>query len=33
VATIVIAKSEGAIDEETFEREIGGTRRAVADAV
>lgn len=33
VATIVIAKSEGAIDEETFERELGGTRRVVADAV
>ncbi|MBS0252299.1 MAG: dicarboxylate/amino acid:cation symporter [Proteobacteria bacterium] len=31
VATIVIAKSEGAIDEETFERELGGNGRVVAD--
>lgn len=33
VATIVIAKSEGAIDEETFERELGGNGRVVAEPV
>lgn len=33
IATIVIAKSEGAIDEETFDREIGRNRSLVADAV
>lgn len=33
VATIVIAKSEGAIDEEMFERELGGNGRIVAEAV
>lgn len=32
IATIVIAKSEGAIDEETFERELGGNGGVVADA-
>ncbi|WP_414464056.1 dicarboxylate/amino acid:cation symporter [Hyphomicrobium sp. DY-1] len=33
IATIVIAKSEGAIDEETFERELGGNGGVIADAV
>ncbi|WP_029671147.1 dicarboxylate/amino acid:cation symporter [Hyphomicrobium sp. 802] len=32
IATIVIAKSEGAIDEETFERELGGNGGVIADA-
>ncbi|CCB67338.1 dicarboxylate/amino acid:cation symporter [Hyphomicrobium sp. MC1] len=32
IATIVIAKSEGAIDAETFERELGGNGGVIADA-
>ncbi|WP_423416043.1 dicarboxylate/amino acid:cation symporter [Hyphomicrobium sp. B1] len=32
IATIVIAKSEGAIDEETFERELGGNGGVIVDA-
>ncbi|HML29014.1 MAG TPA: dicarboxylate/amino acid:cation symporter [Hyphomicrobium sp.] len=33
IATIVVAKSEGAIDEEIFERELGRNRSVVSDTV